>query len=143
MPPKKPAQPVGGDIDWFVIPIERIRQAAVLALIIAVAAGGGYFLYTRTRRSPEDKARSEIASAGQLLGRASVPPPLRRGQDRRSPRRVTCFIMLRNLSRKRTSTSRSASRSNRNPTRAAPFLPPEPKSPATPRSSSGRGMSRC
>src|SRR6266496_3484227 len=74
MPPKKPVQPVGGDIDWFVIPIERIRQAAVLAVIIAVGAGAGYFLYTRTRRSPEEKARSEIASAVKLLGRASSSP---------------------------------------------------------------------
>ena len=57
MPPKKPVQPVGGDIDWFVIPIERIRQAAVLAVIIAVGAGAGYFLYTRTRKSPEEKAK--------------------------------------------------------------------------------------
>src|ERR1700737_243126 len=74
MPPKKPAQPVGGDIDWFVIPIERIRQAAVLAVIIVVGVGAGYFLYTRTRRSPEEKARSEIASAVKPLGRASSSP---------------------------------------------------------------------
>jgi len=74
MPPKKPVQPVGGDIDWFVIPIERIRQAAVLAVIIAVGAGAGYFLYTRTRKSPEEKARSEIASAVKMLGRASSSP---------------------------------------------------------------------
>jgi hypothetical protein len=74
MPPKKPVQPVGGDIDWFVIPIERIRQAAVLAVIIAVGAGAGYFLYTRTRKSPEEKARTEIASAVEMLGHASSSP---------------------------------------------------------------------
>jgi hypothetical protein len=71
MPQKKPAQPVGGNIDWFVIPIERIRQAAIIAVIVVVAGVAGYFLYTRTRRSPEEKARSEIASANKLLSRAS------------------------------------------------------------------------
>jgi len=74
MPHKKPAQPVGGDIDWFVIPIERIRQAAVLALIVVVAAGLGFLIYVRTRRSPEEKAKSEIASAVKLLSRASSSP---------------------------------------------------------------------
>jgi len=74
MPHKKPAQPVGGDIDWFVIPIERIRQAAVLALIVVVAAGLGFLIYVRTRRSPEEKAKSEIASAVKLLARASSSP---------------------------------------------------------------------
>ena len=74
MPHKKPAQPVGGDIDWFVIPIERIRQAAVLALIVVMAAGLGFLIYVRTRRSPEEKAKSEIASAVKLLARASSSP---------------------------------------------------------------------
>ena len=74
MPQKKPGQPVGGDIDWFVIPIERIRQAAVIGVIVIVAAGLGYFIYTRTRRSPEDKARTELANAAKLLTRASSSP---------------------------------------------------------------------
>ena len=71
MPQRKPSQPVGGDIDWFVIPIERIRSAAIIAVIVLVAAGAGYFLFLRTRRSPEEKARGELASASKLLTRAS------------------------------------------------------------------------
>ncbi len=74
MPHKKPAQPVGGDIDWFVIPIERIRHIAIISVIVLVAGGAGYFLFLRTRRSPEEKARGEIASASKLLTRASSSP---------------------------------------------------------------------
>jgi len=69
---QKPGQPVGSDIDWFVIPIERIRQAGAVAAIVLVAGAAGYFLYTRSRRSPEDKARTEIASATTLLTRAAA-----------------------------------------------------------------------
>jgi hypothetical protein len=72
MPKRKSGQPVGSDIDWFVIPIERIRQLSLLVLVILVAGGGGYFLYTRSRRTPEQKARAEIATASQLLDRAST-----------------------------------------------------------------------
>lgn len=68
---KRPGQPVGGDIDWFVIPIERIRQWALTLVVVLVGAALGYFLYARTRRSPEEKARTEIASAAALLSRVS------------------------------------------------------------------------
>ncbi|HTD52595.1 MAG TPA: hypothetical protein VK780_06190, partial [Thermoanaerobaculia bacterium] len=69
---KRPGQPVGGDIDWFVIPIERIRQWGLTLLVILLAGGLGYYLYVRTRRSPEEKARTEIASAATLLSRVST-----------------------------------------------------------------------
>jgi hypothetical protein len=69
---KRPGQPVGGDIDWFVIPIERIRQWALIVLVVLIAAGLGYYLFVRTRRSPEEKARSEIASAEALFSRIST-----------------------------------------------------------------------
>lgn len=71
MPKRKSGQPVGSDIEWFVIPIERIRKGALLLVIVLVGSGVGYFLYTRTRRPPEEKARVEIANANALLGRAS------------------------------------------------------------------------
>ena len=68
---RKPEQPVGSDIDWFVIPIERIRRwALVLVALLAV----GYLAYVasvRARQSPEEKASREIASAAALIGRAS------------------------------------------------------------------------
>jgi hypothetical protein len=69
---KRPGQPVGGDIDWFVIPIERIRQWALMAVVVLIAAGLGYYLFIRTRRSPEEKARTEIASAEALFSRIST-----------------------------------------------------------------------
>ncbi len=68
MPKRKSGQPVGSDIDWFVIPIERIRQIGIVLVIAAVVGGAGYFLYNRSRRTPEQKARAEIATASQLLG---------------------------------------------------------------------------
>lgn len=69
---KRPIQPVGTDIDWFVIPIERIRRWAVLLAVILVSAGVGYWIYASTRRSPEDKSKSEIADAAKLLNQATV-----------------------------------------------------------------------
>lgn len=80
MAKQKPGRPVGSDIDWFVIPIERIRRAAVVAAIVLVAGAVGYFLYTRSRRTPEDKARTEIASATTLLTKAAAASgPVRPG----------------------------------------------------------------
>jgi hypothetical protein len=72
MAKRKSGQPVGSDIDWFVIPIQRIRQAGVVLAILVVGAAVGYFLYTRSRKTPEEKARGEIASASQLLVRATA-----------------------------------------------------------------------
>ncbi|HTO86444.1 MAG TPA: FecR domain-containing protein [Thermoanaerobaculia bacterium] len=72
MAKRKPGQPVGSDIDWFVIPIQRIRQAGVVLVILLIAGAAGYFLYTRSRRSPEEKARAEISSASALLARATA-----------------------------------------------------------------------
>ncbi|HYB53399.1 MAG TPA: FecR domain-containing protein, partial [Thermoanaerobaculia bacterium] len=70
MAKRKPGQPVGSDIDWFVIPIQRIRQVGIVLALLLVAGGVGYFLYNRSRRSPEDKARAEISTASTLLARA-------------------------------------------------------------------------
>ena len=72
MPRKKTDQPVGGDIDWFVIPIERLRQWGILLLVVLVSGALGYFLYVRTRRTPEEKASIEITSASALLSRATT-----------------------------------------------------------------------
>ncbi len=71
MPKRKSGTPVGSDIDWFVIPIERIRQAGVVLVVVLVAAAAGYFLYSRSRRTPEDKARTEIKSASALFSQAT------------------------------------------------------------------------
>jgi hypothetical protein len=72
MAKRKPGQLVGSDIDWFVVPIQRIRQLGLVLTVVLVAGAVGYFLYSRTRRTPEDKARTEIASATTLLTRATA-----------------------------------------------------------------------
>ncbi|MEP6800972.1 MAG: FecR domain-containing protein, partial [Acidobacteriota bacterium] len=74
-PKRKPNQPVGGDIDWFVIPIDRLRQWGIFTLVLVAAGLLGYFVYVRSRRSPEDKARTEITNASALLTRASAASP--------------------------------------------------------------------
>ncbi|HTR04671.1 MAG TPA: hypothetical protein VMN82_15905 [Thermoanaerobaculia bacterium] len=68
---RKSGQPAGTDLDWFVIPIEKIRQWAVIIVLLLVAGGVGYFVTVRNRRSPQEKARAEIAQADALLARAT------------------------------------------------------------------------
>ena len=70
MPKHRAGQPVGSNIDWFVIPIERIRKGALLLVVLLVVAGAGYFFYNRSRRPPEEKARLEITNAVSLVARA-------------------------------------------------------------------------
>src|SRR6266542_3475761 len=77
---RKPGQPVGTDLDWFVIPIRTIRMWGILLVLLASAAFLGYTIQSRTRRSPLEKARSEIAAARDLIQGASPPgAKVRRG----------------------------------------------------------------
>jgi hypothetical protein len=68
---RKPGQPAGTDLDWFVIPIQRIRQWGIVIVLVLVAGAIGYLLYSRSRRSPQERAKSEIAQAQSLLSRAT------------------------------------------------------------------------
>jgi len=68
---RKPGQPAGTDLDWFVIPIQKIRQWGIILLLLLIAGGVGYFLYSRNRKSPQDRARAEITEAESLLGKAT------------------------------------------------------------------------
>ncbi len=68
---RKPDQPVGTDLDWFVIPIRTIKTWGILLLFVAAAAFLGYTIQSRVRRSPQEKAKNEIAVARQLIQRAS------------------------------------------------------------------------
>jgi hypothetical protein len=68
---RKSGQPAGTDLDWFVIPIEKIRQWGLIIVLVLIAGGVGYFVYWRNRSSPEEKARSEMATAQSLLDRAT------------------------------------------------------------------------
>ncbi len=68
---RKSDQPAGTDLDWFVIPIQKIRQWALVVVLLAVAGGVGWFVLLRGRGSPQERARSEIAQADSLLARAT------------------------------------------------------------------------
>jgi hypothetical protein len=68
---RKSGQPAGTDLDWFVIPIQTIRQWGIIILVVLAAATLGYLLYSRNRRSPEERARVEIREAETLLARAT------------------------------------------------------------------------
>ncbi len=68
---RKSGQPAGTDLDWFVIPIQKIRQWAIVIVLLLAAGGAGYFFYARGRRSPQERARAEIAQAESLLARAT------------------------------------------------------------------------
>jgi hypothetical protein len=68
---RKPGQPAGTDLDWFIIPIQQLRQWGIIVLLLLVAGAIGYTLYARNRRSPQDRAKSEIGEAQALLDRAT------------------------------------------------------------------------
>jgi Glucodextranase, domain B len=68
---RKPGQPAGTDLDWFVIPIQKLRQWGLIVALLLVAGGVGYVLYSRGKRSPQEKARIEIAEADSMLTRAT------------------------------------------------------------------------
>src|SRR5262247_3358580 len=67
---RKAGQPAGTDLDWFVIPIQKIRQWGLILALLIVAGVVGYLLYSKGRRSPEERARIEIAEAKSILDRA-------------------------------------------------------------------------
>src|SRR6202162_1258919 len=63
-------QPVGTDIDWFVIPIRTLQRWGIILVLLAAAA---FLLYTiQSRRSPEERAKKEIETAAQLIHRAGA-----------------------------------------------------------------------
>ncbi len=68
---RKAGQPAGTDLDWFVIPIQKIRQWALIVLLLAGAGAVGWFVSVRGRGSPQERARAEIAQADTLLARAT------------------------------------------------------------------------
>jgi hypothetical protein len=67
---RKAGQPAGTDLDWFVIPIQKIRQWGLILGLLIAAGVVGYLLYSKGRRSPEERARVEIAEAENVLARA-------------------------------------------------------------------------
>jgi len=76
---RKPGQPVGTDLDWFIIPIRTLRRWGIILVLLAAAGFLAYTIQSRTRRSPEEKAKKEIASATELIRRASAAGTVRPG----------------------------------------------------------------
>ncbi|HWZ86805.1 MAG TPA: hypothetical protein VN032_11420 [Thermoanaerobaculia bacterium] len=68
---RKSGQPAGTDLDWFVVSIQKVRQWALVIVLLLVAGGVGYYVYQRGRGSPQERARAEIAQADALLARAT------------------------------------------------------------------------
>ena len=74
---RKPGHLVGSDLDWYVIPIRTIGRVGILLVLLAAA---GYLAYTtRSRLSPEQRAKREIAGAEELIRRASLAGSARPG----------------------------------------------------------------
>ena len=71
---RQPGQPIGTDLDWFVIPIKTIRLWGFLLLVALVVGGVAFFIREKTRRSPQERAAAEISSASDLIKRASSAP---------------------------------------------------------------------
>lgn len=77
MPKGKPGQQAT-DLDWFVISVQKIRQWILIIVLLLATAAVSYFVYARTRRTPEQRAASEITNARTLLTRASGSGPAAR-----------------------------------------------------------------
>src|SRR5512132_1464640 len=69
---RKPGQPIGTDLDWFVIPIRTIRLWGILVLVFVVLGAAAYLVRSRTRQSPQQRAQAEIASASEQVRRATA-----------------------------------------------------------------------
>jgi hypothetical protein len=68
---RKSGQPIGTDLDWFVIPIKTIRLWGVLTLVFIVVGAAAYAIRMQTRPSPQRRAAAEISSAADQVKRAS------------------------------------------------------------------------
>ena len=62
---------VGADLDWFIIPIRKIATWGILIVVVAAGSVLGYRAYLKARPSAEDRARTEIESASELLNKAT------------------------------------------------------------------------
>ena len=71
---RTPGQPIGTDLDWFVIPIRTIRTWGSILLIAIVVGGAAILIRAKTRPSPESRASAELASAAELIKRAGAAP---------------------------------------------------------------------
>ncbi|MEO8349977.1 MAG: FecR domain-containing protein [Acidobacteriota bacterium] len=68
---RKLGRPVGADLDWFIIPIRKIATWGVVVVVVAAASIIGYRQYLKSSPSAEERARTEIATAADLLNKAN------------------------------------------------------------------------
>ncbi|MDQ5859031.1 MAG: FecR family protein [Acidobacteriota bacterium] len=68
---RKLGRPVGADLDWFIIPIRKIATWGVLVVVVAAASIVGYRHYLKSNPTAEERARTEIATATDLLNKAN------------------------------------------------------------------------
>lgn len=71
MSKRKLGRPVGADLDWFIIPIRKIAIWGALVAVVAAASIVGYRYYLKSNPSAEERARTEIATATDLLEKAN------------------------------------------------------------------------
>ena len=68
---RKLGRPVGADLDWFIIPIRKIATWGVLVVVVAAASIVGYHHYLKSNPTAEERARTEITTAADLLNKAN------------------------------------------------------------------------
>ena len=116
---RKSGQPAGTDLDWFVIPIQKIRQWGIVLVLLLVAGGVGYFVYCAASGSPQDRRagrdrRGRGAAGPRDAGRRRDAAGLQRRAGPGFPR-----AMPASPSRGPAGRRRSVSPSSPSPTRAA------------------------
>lgn len=62
---------VGEDLDWFVIPVQKLAKWGLVIAVVAVAGFLGYRSYSRQQPSAQERARVEIENASTLIDRAA------------------------------------------------------------------------
>lgn len=59
---KKRKRTFGEDLDWYLIPIEKVKQVVLVIVVITLAGAGGYLGYNHFK-SPKTRARIAIKNA--------------------------------------------------------------------------------
>jgi hypothetical protein len=79
----------GGDIDWYLISIDRLKQIGLIVFLLLVA-GAGYLLVHNEKSNPRGNAESAIADARQALNSlaASKDFPNRRNEFERAQKKL-------------------------------------------------------
>src|SRR5687767_14478367 len=52
--------------DWYLISIDRLKKIGLTVLIVAIV-GGGYLIWDRSAKNPQERAEAAIADADSAL----------------------------------------------------------------------------